>query len=125
MGFFDNLGEFFFGSDKGTKQKESLINQISTDILNSDNRKADFENYAGTALNNLANRGIVNSSVTSGAMAKALNQADQNYINTQLQGYNLLQGLMPQDTTGLIPGVASSFASGFGTGLGKSLLGGF
>lgn len=121
MGFFEDLGDFLFGSDEGTKQQENLRNQITTNILNRDNRMNDFNTFSGQALNSLANRGIINSSVTSGAMADALNQAEQNYINTQLQGYSLLQGLMPQDTMGLVPGVVSGIASGFGTGLGGAI----
>lgn len=124
MGFFEDLGDFLFGSDEGTKQQENLRNQITTNLLNKDNRMNDFNTFSGQALNSLANRGIINSSVTSSAMANALNQADQNYINTQLQGYNLLQGLMPQDTTGLIPQVASAFAGGVGSALPKLLTGG-
>lgn len=119
------MKDFFIGSDAGTKARNDLNSQITNNLLNRDNRMADFENYSGTALNNLANRGIINSSVTSGAMANALNQADQNYINTQLQAYGLLANNMPQDTVGLLPNVVGSFAGGFGTGLGKSFLGGF
>lgn len=105
MGF----DELLFGSDAGTQARKDLFNKFT----NYDNRMNDFNTFSGQALNSLANRGIVNSSVTSGAMADALNQANTNYYNQLSQA----SAFMPQDSMGLIPSLIGSGASALGQSL--------
>ncbi len=78
---------------------------------------ADFNQYAGQALNGLAGRGVINSSVGSSALANASALADKNYWDDQkaLLGYAFGQ----QDTPGLLQHFGTSVAKGLGDGLGQ------
>lgn len=108
----DGFLEALFGTNAGTEARKDLYNKFT----NYDNRMADVNNIAGGYLNSLANRGIVNSSVTSRAMADAINQADKRYYDTLYQAGNFL----PQDSVGLVGGMLGGLAGGFGSGLGKA-----
>lgn len=112
----DTFETLLFGSDAGTRARQDMFDKMT----NYDNRMNDFNTFSGQALNSLANRGIINSSVTSSAMANALNQANNNYYNQLSQA----SAFMPQDTTGIVPQVASAFAGGLGSMLPKLLTGG-
>lgn len=81
MGFFDGLNKLFFGENTAENKQRQQYDKIA----NIDNRMEDFENLSGQALNNLAGRGIVNSSVTSKALGSALSQAEDNYWNDQIK----------------------------------------
>lgn len=81
MGFFDGLNKLFFGENTAENKEREQFDKIA----NYDNRMADFENLSGTAINNLANRGIVNSSVTSKAIGSAMAQAEDNYWEDQMK----------------------------------------
>lgn len=70
-----------FGSDYGDKKRQEQYNKLS----NYDNRMNDFKEYSGTALNDLSNRGVLNSSVTSKAMGQALSEAEKNFWNDQMR----------------------------------------
>ena len=81
MGFFDGLNKLLFGEDTAENKQREQYDKIA----NQDNRMENFENLSGTALNNLANRGIVNSSVTSKALGSAMAQAEDNYWDDQIK----------------------------------------
>lgn len=70
-----------FGSDNGDKKRQEQYNKLSS----YDNRMNDFKTLSGTALNDLSNRGVLNSSVTSKAMGQALSEAEKNFWNDQMQ----------------------------------------
>lgn len=104
-----SFGELLFGTDTEQKKRNDLYNKY----VNYDNRIADFSNYAGTAINDLANRGIINSSVTSSALGKALNQANNDYYNNLIRAGSLIG----QDSMGLMPGLIGGISSGLGQAL--------
>lgn len=81
MGFFDGLNKLLFGENTAENKQREQYDKVA----DRDNRMEDFENLSGTALNNLANRGIVNSSVTSKALGSAMAQAEDNYWNDQMK----------------------------------------
>lgn len=116
MSFWDDLGEFFTGSSKKS-DFEKKREQLFDDMRNYDNRMNDFNQLAGTALNSLASRGVINSSVGSNAMGSALGQADKNYWDNQKALLNFQTGY--QDSPGFLQHLGASAAKGLGDGIGK------
>ncbi len=113
MSFWNDLGDFFLGSDKASKRQDELYNKIA----NRDNRMADFNQFAGKALNNLASRGVINSSVGSNALANASALADKTYWDNQMQLIN--PAFSQQDSAGFLQHLGGSVAKGIGDGVGK------
>lgn len=105
MGFFDGLNKLLFGEDTAENKQREQYDKIA----NQDNRMEDFENLSGTALNNLANRGIVNSSVTSKALGSAMAQAEDNYWDDQMKLLSIGYG---EDDKGIAGDLASSATKG-------------
>ena len=110
----NGLTEFMLGDDTASKRQDEIYNRLA----NADYRKQDFNRYAGSALNNLASRGIVNSSVTSSALANAAAQAERDYLNTQMGLANL--AFSQQDSPGALHGILGGFTQGLASGLGSS-----
>lgn len=113
MGFSD----FMFGGASSTwgDRKEELYNRLAS----TDNREADFNRYAGQALNNLAGRGVINSSVGSSALANAAAQAQRNYDDQQMQLLSFLASQQDEDYgDGLMPGLLGIAGTGIGAFLG-------
>lgn len=81
MGFFDGLNKLLFGENTAENKEREQFDKIA----DHDSRLSDFENLSGTAINSLANRGIVNSSVTSKAIGTAMAQAEDNYWDDQIK----------------------------------------
>lgn len=97
----------FFGIDDGDKKRQDMYDKVS----NYDNRMNDFKSYSGTALNNLANRGVINSTVGANAMSNALTQSEKNYWDDQMKlllGYNYNQDNDPGMFAPLMQGIGSA-----------------
>lgn len=112
---------FLFGDSTASDRQNELYDKVS----NYDNRMKDFNQFAGSALNGLGNRGVINSTVASSALARGLGEADKNYWNNQM---NLVQPVFSQkDEGGLLGGVlgglgnmAGNYVGGlFGNAFGK------
>ena len=101
--------EFMFGSNKGDKAREMMFDKIT----NYDNRMNDFKQFSGQAMNNLSQRGILNSSTTSAAMGNAMAQADQNYM----KNLGMASNFMPQNSQGMFPALVGA-AANIGTKIG-------
>ena len=107
----DGFKEFFLGNDKASKRQDALFEQL----MNTDNRVKDFNRYAGSALNNLASRGVINSSVGSSALANAANQAERDYLSLRKDLANL--AFQQQDQPGALHGILGGLSQGLGTGI--------
>lgn len=106
MGFFDGFNKLMFGENKASNKQQEQYDKVA----NIDNRMKDFENLSGQALNSLANRGIVNSSVTSKALGSAMAQAEDNYWNDQMKLLNYSYGKDKEGIAGsLMKNATSSF----------------
>lgn len=106
MGFFDGFNKLMFGENKASNKQQEQCDKVA----NIDNRMKDFENLSGQALNSLANRGIVNSSVTSKALGSAMAQAEDNYWNDQMKLLNYSYGKDKEGIAGnLMKNATSSF----------------
>ena len=70
----------------------------------------DFENLSGSAINEMANRGIINSSVTAKALGSAAAEAENNYWNDQIK---LLGYSYGTDKKGLAEDLSSTFTKSF------------
>lgn len=112
MSFWDGFNKLLFGENKSSLKQQEQYDKIA----NYDNRMADFENLSGKAINEMANRGIINSSVTSKALSSAINSAENNYWDNQIKllGYNY-----GTDKKGISSDLSSSFTKGFMTSLFK------
>lgn len=108
--------QFLFGSNDGEKNRRNQYDRLS----NRDNRMSDFGNYAGSALNNLANRGVINSTVGANAMSNALTQAEKNFWDDQ---YKLLMGYdyNADNSDGLLPSLLSGVGGAFSGAAGKAI----
>ncbi len=106
MGFFDGLNKLLFGE---TKSRDTHRQQYDK-VANIDNRMADFEKISGMAVNNLANRGIINSSVTSKALGNAMALAEDNYWKDQMK---LLGYGYGNDQKGIAGDLINNSVSGF------------
>lgn len=106
MSFWQDFNKLLFGENKAGKKQQVQYDKIA----NYDNRKEDFENLSGSVINDMANRGIINSSVTAKALGSALNTAENNYWNDQIKllGYNY-----GYDKKGISDNLSSGFTKGF------------
>lgn len=106
------LGSLMGGDDTASQRQNEIYNKIS----NYDNRQNDFRQFAGGALNGLANRGVVNSTVASNALARGLTEADRTYWNNQmgLAGHAFSQ----QDQEGAAGGIFGGLANMGGNAVG-------
>lgn len=106
MSFWQGFNKLLFGENKSNAANQKQYEKIA----NYDNRKQDFENLSGEAINAMANRGIINSSVTAKALSSALNEAENNYWNNQIKllGYNY-----GHDKKGIAENLSSGFTKGF------------
>ena len=100
MSFWEGFNKLLFGENKaGSKQKEHY-----------DNRVEDFESLSGNVINEMANRGIINSSVTGKALGSAVAEAENNYWNDQMK---LLGYSYGTDKKGIAEDLSSTFTKSF------------
>lgn len=106
MGFFDSLNKLIFGDNSSSNRQKEQYDKVA----DYDGRMNDFEVFSGEAINEMGNRGIINSSVTSKALSTALNQANDSYWDDQLKlaGYNY-----GKDTEGILPALSKGMTSFF------------
>ena len=98
--------KLLFGENKaGSKQKEQYDK-----LANYDNRVEDFESLSGNVINEMANRGIINSSVTGKALGSAVAEAENNYWNDQMK---LLGYSYGTDKKGIAEDLSSTFTKSF------------
>ena len=91
---------------------KDLINFFleKTRQANYDNRVEDFESLSGNVINEMANRGIINSSVTGKALGSAVAEAENNYWNDQMK---LLGYSYGTDKKGIAEDLSSTFTKSF------------
>ena len=70
----------------------------------------DFESLSGNVINEMANRGIINSSVTGKALGSAVAEAENNYWNDQMK---LLGYSYGTDKKGIAEDLSSTFTKSF------------
>ncbi len=105
MGFFNGLNKLMFGENTSRNKYRELYDKA----IDNDKRLSDFEKFSSYALNNMANRGIINSSVTSAALSSALSSVEDNYWNNQMK---LLGYGYGRDKEGLAGNMFKSATSG-------------
>ena len=106
MSFWEGFNKLLFGENKaGSKQKEQYDK-----LANYDNRVEDFESLSGNVINEMANRGIINSSVTGKALGSAVAEAEINYWNDQMK---LLGYSYGTDKKGIAEDLSSTFTKSF------------
>ncbi len=111
MSFWNGFNKLLFGETTSSdKQKEQYDK-----VADYDNRMSDFEELSGKAINNMANRGVINSSVTSSALSDALNQAENNYWDNQIK---LLGYSYGTDKKGISNDLTNTFTKSFIKSLG-------
>ncbi len=106
MSFWNGFNKLLFGENKSNRKQQEQYEKIA----NYDNRLADFKNLSGNVLNDMANRGIINSSVTSNALGKAISDTENNYWNDQIK---LLGYKYGNDKKGISQDLSSNFTNGF------------
>ena len=86
MSFWEGFNKLLFGENKSSTKQQEQYDKVA----NYDNRMEDYENLSGSAINEMANRGIINSSVTAKALGSAAAEAENNYWNDQIKllGYS-------------------------------------
>lgn len=110
MSFWEGFNKLLFGENKSSNKQQEQYDKVA----NYDNRMEDFENLSGSAINEMANRGIINSSVTAKALGSAMAEAEDNYWNDQIK---LLGYSYGTDKKGLAEDLTSTFTKSFVKGL--------
>lgn len=110
MSFWEGFNKLLFGENKSSSRQQEQYDKVA----NYDNRMEDFENLSGSAINEMANRGIINSSVTAKALGSAMAEAEDNYWNDQMK---LLGYSYGTDKKGLAEDLTSTFTKTFVKGL--------
>ena len=106
MSFWEGFNKLLFGENKSSNKQHKQYDKVA----NYDNRMEDFENLSGSAINEMANRGIINSSVTAKALGSAAAEAENNYWNDQIK---LLGYSYGTDKKGLAEDLTSTFTKSF------------
>lgn len=110
MSFWEGFNKLLFGENKASSKQQEQYDKVA----NYDNRMKDFEKLSGTAINEMANRGIINSSVTAKALGAAAAEAENNYWNDQIK---LLGYSYGTDKKGIAEDLSSTFTKSFVKGL--------
>lgn len=110
MSFWEGFNKLLFGENKSSSRQQEQYDKVA----NYDNRMENFENLSGSAINEMANRGIINSSVTAKALGSAMAEAEDNYWNDQMK---LLGYSYGTDKKGLAEDLTSTFTKTFVKGL--------
>ena len=106
MSFLEGFNKLLFGENKASTRQQQQYDKVA----DYDNRMEDFENLSGSAIKEMANRGIINSSVTAKALGSAMAEAEDNYWNDQIK---LLGYSYGTDQKGIVSDLSSSFTKGF------------
>lgn len=106
MSFWEGFNKLLFGENKSSNKQQKQYDKVA----NYDNRMEDFENLSGSALNEMANRGIINSSVTAKALGSAAAAAENNYWNDQIKLLGYSYGI---DKKGIANDLSSTFTKSF------------
>lgn len=106
MSFWEGFNKLLFGENKSSSKQQEQYDKVA----NYDNRMEDFENLSGSAINEMANRGIINSSVTAKALGSAAAAAENNYWNDQMK---LLGYSYGTDKKGIAEDLSSTFTKAF------------
>lgn len=106
MSFWEGFNKLLFGENKSSNKQQKQYDKVA----NYDNRMKDFESLSGSAVNEMANRGIINSSVTAKALGTAAAAAENNYWNDQIK---LLGYSYGTDKKGIAKDLSSTFTKSF------------
>lgn len=106
MSFWEGFNKLLFGENKAGSKQQKQYDKVA----NYDNRMKDFENLSGSAVNEMSNRGIINSSVTAKALGTAAAAAENNYWNDQIK---LLGYSYGTDKKGIAEDLSSTFTKSF------------
>ena len=106
MSFWEGFNKLLFGENKSSNKQQKQYDKVA----NYDNRMEDFENLSGSAVNEMANRGLINSSVTAKALGSAAAVAENNYWNDQMK---LLGYSYGTDKKGIADDLSSTFTKSF------------
>lgn len=106
MSFWEGFNKLLFGENKSSNKQQEQYAKVA----NYDNRMEDFKNLSGSAVNEMANRGIINSSVTAKALSSAATVAENNYWNDQIK---LLGYSFGTDKKGLADDLSATFTKSF------------
>ena len=110
MSFWEGFNKLLFGENKASTRQQEQYDKVA----DYDNRMEDFENLSGSAINEMANRGIINSSVTAKALGSAAAEAENNYWDDQIK---LLGYSYGTDKKGIAEDLSSTFSKSFVKGL--------
>lgn len=110
MSFWDNINTLFFGGKSASEKQKKQYDKIA----DYDGRAEDFKNLSGQVLNNMANRGIINSSVTGKALSGALNDAENSYWNDQMKLLSMPYG---SSSSGIAPYIMGGITKSMGRSL--------
>ena len=103
MSFWEGFNKLLFGENKASTRQQEQYDKVA----DYDNRMEDFENLSGSAINEMANRGIINSSVTAKALGSAAAEAENNYWDDQIK---LLGYSYGTDKKGIAEDLSSTFS---------------
>ncbi|MDE7314193.1 MAG: hypothetical protein K2N11_00640, partial [Mucispirillum sp.] len=106
MSFWEGFNKLLFGENKASSKQQEQYDKVA----NYDNRMKDFESLSGSAVNEMANRGVINSSVTAKALGSAAAAAENNYWNDQIK---LLGYSYGTDKKGIAEDLSSTFTKSF------------
>ena len=106
MSFWEGFNKLLFGENKASTRQQEQYDKVA----DYDNRMEDFETLSDSAINEMANRGIINSSVTAKALGSAAAEAENNYWDDQIK---LLGYSYGTDKKGIAEDLSSTFSKSF------------